>query len=77
MVRESRVCIELTADEALVLFDWLARFNQSDKSTFEDTAEQRVLFDLESKLESSLALAFEPNYKGLLADARDRLRDAE
>jgi hypothetical protein len=77
MVRGSRVSIELTADEALVLFDWLARFNQGDKSTFEDTAEQRVLFDLESKLESSLALPFEPNYKGLLADARNRLRDAE
>ena len=77
MVLGSRVSIELTADEALVLFDWLARFNQGDKSTFEDIAEQRVLFDLESKLESSLALPFDPNYKGLLAKARNRLRDAD
>jgi hypothetical protein len=77
MTQGSRVSVELTADEALVLFDWLARFNQSDEAAFEDVAERRVLFDLESKLESSLTVPFEPEYKELLAGARSRVRGAE
>jgi hypothetical protein len=43
-VSDSKVTIELTNDEALVLFDWIARFNKSENdSTFPDQAEQRVL----------------------------------
>jgi hypothetical protein len=77
MVKEAKVTLELTADEALVLFEWLSRFNQNDNVAFEDAAEQRVLFDLESKLESSLTAPLEPNYKGLLAEARSRVRGVE
>jgi hypothetical protein len=75
MVQEKKLVLELTADQALVLFEWLARFNQKDDVAFEDDAERRVLFDLESKLESSLTAPLEPNYKDLLAVARSRVRD--
>lgn len=77
MVQETKVSIELTADEALVLFEWLARFNEKVDAAFEDEAEQRVLFDLESKLESSLTAPLEPNYQALLATARSRVRGVE
>jgi hypothetical protein len=77
MVRGKKVTIELTSDEALVLFDWLSRFNQKDDVAFEDDAEQRVLFDLESKLESMLTAPLDSNYKGLLAYARTRVRGKE
>ena len=76
MGQNDRVNLELTADEALVFFDWLARFNQNDQASFEDFAERRVLFDLESKLEESLTVPLTPNYKELLAEARKRVRDA-
>lgn len=77
MVKEAKVAIELTVDEALVLFEWLSRFNQNENVAFEDAAEQRVLFDLESKLESSLTAPLEPNYKEQLAEARSRVRGVE
>jgi hypothetical protein len=31
------------SDEALVFFEWLARFNNADDAAFEDQAEQVVL----------------------------------
>lgn len=77
MQHEKKVDLDLSADEALVLFEWLSRFNHSEGGTFEDAAEQRVLFDLESKLESILVAPLKPDYKKLLADARYRVRGAE
>jgi hypothetical protein len=67
--------IELDADEALVLHAWISRMNKRDAIEFEDQAEQRVLWDVESLLEESLAEPFLEEYDSLLAAARDRVRD--
>lgn len=75
--RQNPILVELTADEALVLFEWLARGNRSQKFDVEDQAEQRVLFDLEARLEKTLAAPFDPDYVNLLRDARTRVRDPE
>jgi hypothetical protein len=72
---KNAVTITLEPDEALVLFDWLTRFNESPPEVFEDQAEQRVLFDLEATLESSLTEPLAANYAELLRDARERVRD--
>ena len=74
---EKKVVLELMPDQALVLFEWLARFNRQENGQFEDQAEQRVLFDLESMLERTLTAPLDPNYKRLLAMARDRIRDGQ
>jgi hypothetical protein len=71
------VTIQLTPDEALVVFDWLSRFNESGDGTFHDQAEQRVLWDIEGALESNLVAPLDPQYERLLAQARGRVRDAE
>ncbi len=73
----SKVTLELTDDEALVLFDWLRRFNHSEAKPFEDQAEQRVLWDMESMLEEALVEPLDANYDRLLAAARARVRDSE
>lgn len=52
---EDQVHLVLSADEALVFFEWLARFNAAEHE-FDEQAEQRVLWDLESMLESVLVL---------------------
>lgn len=67
--------IELSEDEALVLFEWIARFNRRDDVEFEDQAEQRVLWDVEGSLEEALAEPFSGDYDLLLAGARARVRD--
>ena len=47
-MQTTRVKLELTGDEALVLYEWLTRFNQRDDVEFADQAEERVLCDLEA-----------------------------
>lgn len=69
------VRIELSADEALVLHAWISRFNRREDNEFEDRAEQRVLWDVESVLEESLVEPFHEDYDSLLTAARDRVRD--
>lgn len=69
-----QVNLALTPDEALVLFEWLARFNATENE-FADQAEQRVLWDLESMLESALIGPLRPDYTVLLSAARERVRD--
>jgi hypothetical protein len=70
-----RVRLDLTSDEALVLFEFLSRFNDSDKLSLEDPAEQRALEHLHCLLEKQLVEPIDPNYQELLRQARDRLRD--
>lgn len=75
---DDEISIRLSRDQALVLFDWLARTSAADLPTaFEDPAEQRALWDLEASLESVLAEPLREEYRELVEAARGRLRDAE
>jgi len=69
----SRIC--LSEDEALVLFEFLSRFCQSDNLTIEDQAEQRVLWDALAQLESQLTSPLRADYEQLLRRARIAVRD--
>jgi hypothetical protein len=70
-----RVQLALSHDEALVLLDWLARFNKTREARFEDQAEQRVLWDLEAMLEKALPDVVAPRYSEFVRQARERVRD--
>lgn len=70
-----KITIQLTGDEALVLYAWLARFNQQDKICLEDQAEERILFDLEAMLEKALIAPLQADYTSQLAHARANVRD--
>lgn len=73
---DNLVSVELSRDQALVLFGWLARHNESTTvEDFADQAEQRVLWDLESILEQRLVASIDGAYETLLAEARARVRD--
>lgn len=71
--------IELTKDEAIVLFDFLSRNNEEDgfKTLLKDQAEERMLWDLESLLEEGLDDVFQSDYEGVLKKAREAVRDKE
>ena len=66
--------INLTSDEALVLFDWLARFEGEQPPALDDQAEQIVLWNVEAVLEKALVEPLKPDYVELLARARERVR---
>jgi hypothetical protein len=73
-----KVNLELSTDEALVLFDWLVRFNALETTDFADQAEQRVLcvlWDREAILETQLIPPLKVDYSDLLEQARSRVRD--
>lgn len=70
---DNPVQLALSQDQALVLFDWLARMNDSDELIVAHPAERRVLWDIECDLESELAEPFRPDYLKLLEAARERV----
>lgn len=69
-VLKSGVTLTLTADQALVLFDWLAREDGKAALPTEHQAEQNVLWEIEAQLEKSLVAPLQPV---LLAAPRERL----
>jgi hypothetical protein len=76
MTDQLKINLTVTKDEALVLFEFLARFNQSEHpNIFEDRAEQKTLWIIEGQLEKQLSEPFRPNYKEIINDARNRIRD--
>ncbi|OJJ15703.1 hypothetical protein BKI52_38120 [marine bacterium AO1-C] len=73
-----KVNIELSKNEALVLFEFLARFNESDHpNLFEDQAEQRIMWNLEAILETKLIEPFYENYLEIIQQARAQVRDSK
>jgi hypothetical protein len=75
VMSSKKVTIDLTGDEALVLYDWLTRFTRRDDMHVTDQAEERVLFDLAAMLEKALITPLQADYAQQLARARARVRD--
>lgn len=67
--------IDISSDEALVLFDWLTRWEKTGTFAVAGEAEQRVLWNLLAELEEQLAEPFSLEYPALLEAARARLRE--
>jgi len=72
---EEKVTVSLTKEEALVLFEVLSRFTETDKLSIEDQAEERALWNLTAIFERELAEPFAKNYDAILEQARSKLRD--
>ena len=77
MVNDAKkpVWIELSHDEALVLFEWLARVDGSLPVV--DSSEQDVLWRIEAQLEKKLVEPLAADYKDAVDAARSRLRDGK
>ena len=65
--------VQLSADEALVLFELLSRFEEKDSLTIADPAESHALSRLLAQLEKRLVTPFDPRYAELLGAAKARL----
>jgi hypothetical protein len=71
------VTIELSSDEALVLFEWLASADFFNALPAPQEAGRIALWKLEGKLEKLLVEPFAPNYVDIVAAARRRLVGAD
>jgi hypothetical protein len=65
--------LELTDDEALVLFEWLYLLIEGPQLDKAHLAEKQVLWKLEGELERQLVAPLQPDYDVQLKRARDRL----
>jgi hypothetical protein len=74
---EEIVTIRLTRAEALVFFEFLSRFNVEEKLQVEDSAEERVLWNVHSSLEKTLTEPFQADYPELLKKARKQVTNKE
>jgi hypothetical protein len=73
---EENIQIFLSKKEALVLFEFLSRFKDSDSSELDihDSSEEVVLWKILGILETNLAEPFARNYLEILEAARASLR---
>jgi hypothetical protein len=76
-VPDEIINFDLTKPEALVLLEFLRRFSDEEKLEISDQSEARVLWNMNSILESKLAEPFLPNYSNLVEEARESVRDDE
>lgn len=71
------ITVDFTPNEALVLFEWIASLEQRTPESLLDNAEQKVLWTLEGKLESSLVEVFSSNYAELVLLAKRHVIEGE
>jgi hypothetical protein len=68
--------IELSKDEAIVLFDWISRINEGEATNLRlDQAEMRILWDLEASFEKVINEIFAEDYNKIVAQAKQRVQD--
>lgn len=72
----TKIELHLTPDEALVLLDFLLRFNARPPVPFADVSEKFVLWGVECLLEQQVPAAFSADYQRLLLEARTRVRES-
>ncbi len=70
------VNINLTNDQALVLFEFLKRLYYNEyEGLFEDKSEEFVLWQIEAILDKQMIEPFKKNYKELLLTARNSIKE--
>lgn len=69
-----QITLNLSTDEALVLFELLSRHEDDSKLSLNDVSEEHVLSILLGKLEVILVEPFRPNYSELLQIAQDKIK---
>ena len=71
-MREEDVVITLKKEEALVLFEYITKFNNENKNK-SCNSDTYALWSLENALEEKLAEPFLENYDKIILEARKKL----
>lgn len=69
--------IELSNDEALILFERLAQLDDQGAFPVKDHAEELVFWKIQSQLEKSLVEPLKPDYRKLVLEAKARVTEKE
>ena len=69
----SEYTLKISEDEALVLFDYFSRFDETDDLSFRHPAEYIALQRLAGQVDKTTSAMFKPQYRQLLTAARQRI----
>ncbi len=72
---EEKIQINLSRNEAIVLFELLSRFSDKNQLEIVDQSEERVLLNTLCNLEKTLVEPFSEKYTKILEEAREKVRD--
>ena len=67
--------IEITKNEALVLFEFLSRYSDTDILSIKHAGEKQALLNLACTFEKTLPEPFSSDYKKTLESARQKIQD--
>lgn len=70
-----QITLHLTRDEALVLFEFFARFQETDDFRLEHNAECIAFGHLAGQIDKAVVEPLTANYTELLSQARERLEE--
>lgn len=75
--KNEKYTLEISKDEALVLFHWVSEYNdnKNPKKENNDKAENIILWQIENCLETLLVEPLKDNYNVLLENSRKKIRD--
>ena len=71
----NKYSLEITEDEAIVLFEFFERFGDTDKLEFEHPSEYIALMKVSGQIDKTTAAMFKTNYHELLSEARNRIAE--
>jgi len=67
------VVIKLTYEEALVLYGFFARFEDTDQFTMKHNSEYLAFMRISAQLDKSLVVIFQPDYANKLSKAQQEV----
>jgi hypothetical protein len=70
---EETIHISLSKHQALVLFEWLTKQDESDTFKYDHDAEQCIVWKLQAQLERTLVEPFREDYLSKLEQARNKV----
>jgi hypothetical protein len=71
----SKINIEISADDAIVLFEFFERFEEKEELYFVDPAEYISLMKISAQIDQSTSAMFDHNYGEILKKSRIRIAD--
>ncbi len=67
--------LDISKEEAIVLWNFLRRYSETDMLGTEDQAEQRALWNLECVLEKNVGSLYQEDWESALKSACEKIRD--
>ena len=71
----SKISIEISEDEAIVLFEFFERFGDKEELYFVHPAEYISVMKISAQIDKSTSAMFDKNYGEILKESRKRIAD--